>query len=265
MHPFIEVFGRQLPVYGLITVVGVGVAMLYLFLSNRSLKGRGGIPGEDLLNLVIMALVGALVGAKLLYIITIIPLLVQNWAALMAEPGVLLELLLGGLVFYGGFIGGLLAVVWYCRKYKLPLGDTTALITPAVPLFHVFGRIGCFMAGCCWGTEVEWGVVFHQSVGAPNGVPLLPLQLIEAGANLIIFVVLALLLRRMRRRFLLLPLYVLLYGALRFVLEFFRGDKIRGVALLSTSQWISLALIAAVVILYFVKWRKTAPPPVTET
>lgn len=263
MYPYIPIFGFQLPTYGLMSIIGIGVAALWLFLNNRTMK-QGRIPGDDMLNLLIMAFVGAIIGAKALYLITIAPALIQNWAVIAANPQDLFTILVSGMVFYGGFIGGLVAVVLYCRKYKLSLGDTTALITPAVPLFHVFGRIGCFLAGCCYGLEVEWGCVYQHSLSAPNGVPLLPLQLIEAGCNAVIFLVLALLLRRMRRRFLLLPLYILIYGVLRFILEFFRGDSIRGVALLSTSQWISLGLIAAVIILYFVKLRKMPPSPANE-
>lgn len=266
MHPYFTIFGRDFPTYGLMSMIGVGVAALYLFLSNRSLKrlGRGGIPGEDLLNLLLMAFVGALIGAKVLYLITALPALIHNWAFLMANPGELLNLLVGGMVFYGGFLGGLLAVFLYCRKYKIPLAEATAVITPAVPLFHIFGRIGCFLAGCCWGVEMEGGVVFHNSLGAPNGVPLLPLQLIEAGCNVVIFIVLAVLVRHIKQRALVLPLYILIYGALRFVLEFFRGDMVRGVALLSTSQWISLALIVAVVVLYFTRLRKKVRPPTPQ-
>ncbi len=257
MHPFIHLFGRQIPTYGTFAALGIIVAALYMFLSNRALKPDAGrLPSDDIIHTLVFAAIGALVGAKVLYLIVTLPVYVANWAQISADPQLLINSLMGGFVYYGGFIGGFVAVWLYCRKYAVPLGDMVALFTPAVPLFHVFGRIGCFMGGCCWGIEVPWGVVYHQSIGAPNGVPLLPLQLIEAGSNLVLFVLLAVLARRLARRWMVLPLYILLYGSLRFALEFFRGDKIRGVALLSTSQWISLALIAAVVVLYFARWRR---------
>lgn len=255
MHPYIHPFGLELPVYGLFSALGIGAAALYLWLTNRA-RRAGRIPTEDLFYMLIFAIIGALVGAKVLHLLTILPTLAANWAAIAGDPTRLVAMLVSGYVYYGGFIGGFLGILLYCRKYSLFLGDTVSLFTPAVPLFHVFGRVGCFMSGCCWGIEVPYGVVYTQSIGAPNGVPLLPLQLIEAGGNLILFILLAVAARRLTRPFLVLPLYVLLYGIFRFILEFFRGDSIRGVALLSTSQWISLGLVAAVAVLYLLRWRK---------
>ena len=122
------------------------------------------------------------------------------------------------------------------------------VLVPAIPLFHAFGRVGCFCAGCCYGVEAPepWGIAFTHAVAGPNGVPLLPVQLWESGAELVIFVILLWYAARTRARERLLPAYVLLYAPTRFVLEFFRGDSARRLyGPLSTSQWLSLAAIAA--------------------
>ncbi len=258
MYPFLVVFGREIPTYGLMALVGAAVAFLYVYLTNRGGK-VGRLPGDDLLHIGLLAVVGVLIGAKLLHILTMIPVVVRNWALIRQHPVILWEILSAGIVFYGGMIGGLVAVYWYCRKYKVSFKTTAALAAPAIPLFHVFGRIGCFLGSCCWGMEVPWGIVYTRAIAAPNDVPLLPIQLIEAGCNLVLFVVLAVVVRRMRRKWLALPLYLLIYSVLRFVLEFFRGDVVRGVYVLSTSQWISLGIFLAVVLLYMFRWRKEKP------
>lgn len=120
-----------------------------------------------------------------------------------------------------------------------------SLTAPAIPLFHVFGRVGCFLGGCCYGLPSAWGFVYRYSpVAEANGVSRFPVQLVEAAWNLVLFLLLARLQRRGRDR--LLPLYLALYAPARFLLEFLRGDAYRGIFLgLSTSQWISLFLFPA--------------------
>lgn len=259
MYPTINIFGYPLPTYGLLSLVGILACVLYAFLTNRGGKA-GRLPGDDILHIILLAVVGAIIGGKILGTLsslpTTLPIVLEHWDVYWQDPFSTLAFLAGGIVFYGGAIGGFIAVWLYCRRYKINLRTVLAIMTPIVPLFHTFGRIGCFFGGCCYGIPVSWGVAFTRSEGAPNGVALLPVQLIEAGCNLILFVVLAVLSRKLRRKWLVMPLYVVSYGVIRFVLEFFRGDKIRGVFLLSTSQWISLVLIVIVAIFWFTKWRK---------
>jgi phosphatidylglycerol:prolipoprotein diacylglycerol transferase len=239
-------------------LAGILASCGYAFASNRG--GRAGrLPGDDLLHILLLAVVGAIIGAKVFGALTSLPAVIRNWDLLWRYGWqTALTYALGGLVFYGGAIGGFFAVAIYCKKYDVSLKTTVGLLTPVIPLFHTFGRVGCFLGGCCWGIEVPFGVVYtlSPSNGAPNGVPLLPVQLIEAGCNFILFLFLARLTRRLKRKWAALPVYVMCYGTIRFVLEFFRGDKLRGVALLSSSQWISIALMAAVIVLYFTRWRK---------
>ena len=254
MYPAFTLLGRPFPTYGLLAVAGILAALLYIGLTARG--GRvGRIPAVDVLHLVTLAVVGAVAGAKLLSIITQLPGLVRDWERIVQSPQLLLNLLTHGLVFYGGLLGGLLAVWWYCRRYALPLDDVLAVCTPAIPLFHVFGRVGCFLAGCCWGVPASWGVVFPPGGEAPAGVALFPVQLVEAGYNLVLFVVLAMLARRLRQKWMVFPFYLIGYGVARFVLEFFRGDAARGVFVLSTSQWLSL-LVVPCALYYLMRHRR---------
>lgn len=117
------------------------------------------------------------------------------------------------------------------------------MLLPSVLLFHMFGRLGCFFAGCCYGREANWGVVFMHSLNAPNGVPLIPVQLFEAAFNLLMLVAILIIRPERKRQGLLLPLYLIAYAIGRFILEFFRGDMGRGIFLFSTSQWISLFVL----------------------
>lgn len=248
MLPYLTLFGKSIPTYGLMAALGIAAALAYITLTNRG--GQAGhIPAVDVLHLLALAVPGAIVGAKLLYLIVELPAIVQNWSYLWQNPNSLWTFLKQGLVFYGGLAGGLGAVYAYCRRYRLPYGAVLNICTPAIPLFHIFGRIGCFFAGCCWGIPAVYGISFHQAPFAPNGIPLLPVQLIEAACNLLLFVFLAAFSRRARAKALTFPLYLLGYGLLRFVLEFFRGDALRGIFVLSTSQWLSLVAIALGLIL----------------
>ncbi|MFR0732977.1 MAG: prolipoprotein diacylglyceryl transferase family protein [Oscillospiraceae bacterium] len=151
----------------------------------------------------------------------------------------------GGSVFYGGLLGASWRALLYLAPEGAALGPLGQPDSPGHPLFHVFGRVGCFLGGCCYGLPSAWGFVYRYSpVAEANGVSRFPVQLVEAAWNLVLFLLLARLQRRGRDR--LLPLYLALYAPARFLLEFLRGDAYRGIFLgLSTSQWISLFLFPA--------------------
>ena len=257
MHPFIHLFGKSLPSYWLLSVIGILVCWLYAWLANRD--GRAGqLPRADLLHIFLLTGVGALVGGKILGTAVQIPTVIRHWSLLSAEPSLLWQVLATGLVFYGGLAGALAAVLWYCRVYGISFQTVVGLLTPIIPLFHCFGRIGCFLAGCCWGIPVAWGLVFTHSEAAPNGIPLLPVQLIEASCNLFLFLLLARLSRRMLQQWTVFPLYLFIYGLLRFSLEFLRADHAPPVFLLSFSQWISLALSLATAVWWLSRKRKAS-------
>lgn len=257
MFPYVTLFGRVFPVYGVLGVVG---ALLGLFSALRTCK-RFSISREDCAYLYVFIAAGALVGAKVFYLLGVLPQLCGDLPLLFSQPGVFFaRYLSGGMVFYGGLFGGVLTSVLYCRAFHWKLGDFLPAILPSVPLFHGFGRLGCFCAGCCYGVEVPWGLAFSQSPIAPNGVPLFPVQLVEAAGLFVMYFVFLHLARKVAP-WRLLGLYVLCYAVLRFVLEFFRGDAARGsLWIFSTSQWLSFAAAAAGAVLLWKTRRQTGRP-----
>ena len=153
-------------------------------------------------------------------------------------------LMFGGSVFYGGLIGGIIAVYMIKRKNREELKYQLDVITPGIPLFHFFGRIGCFLAGCCFGKPCAFGFTFtHSLVEESNGLKRFPVQILEAFLNLILFFILSRESTYRKFKGNMPALYLLIYSSFRFITEFFRGDEYRGIWLsLSTSQWISVIL-----------------------
>jgi phosphatidylglycerol:prolipoprotein diacylglycerol transferase len=251
---------------GPITVYTYGVllAAAYLFglqLAMRRAQARG-LDHNRVLDLGIFIIISALIGAKLL-------LLVTDWRAFRADPKELLTLARSGGVFYGGLILAVSVALWYIRRNGLPLWTTCDVFAPGIALGHVVGRFGCLFAGCCFGkpTTLPWGVTFTdpfaaQNVGTPLGVPLHPTQIYEAGAEFLILMVLLATERKGKpfagRTF---WLYMLLYAISRFVIEFFRGDERGNVGPLSTSQFISVLLAPLAIGMLVYLSRTVTPEP----
>src|SRR5215471_10517010 len=251
---------------GPITVYTYGVLLaaaylLGLRLAMNRAKARG-LDANRVLDLGIYIIISALVGAKLL-------LLVTDFRTFSANPRELLTLARSGGVFYGGLILAVVVALWYIRKIGLPLWTTCDVFAPGIALGHVVGRFGCFFAGCCYGkeTHVPWAITFHDpfaaaNVGTPLGVPLHPTQLYEAGAELLILLALLWIERRDRgfpgRTF---WLYMFLYGVSRFIIEFYRGDERGTVFMFSTSQFISILLAPLAIVMLAYLSRVTTPEP----
>lgn len=226
--------------YGL--MIGIGFLSAYLLSDYRA--KRKGLDPEHVFGLAVWVIVIGLFSAKLLYYITTLDEIVKN-------PRLLLDVA-NGFVVYGGIIGGILGGYGYCRKYKLNFLRYADLILPAVALAQGFGRIGCFLAGCCYGMETDgaFAIVFRNSAYAPNNVKLLPTQLMSSGLNFFHFGLLLWISGRTKRDGQVAGMYLVFYSIGRFVMEFFRGDLIRGtVGSLTTSQFISLFAAAAGVIM----------------
>lgn len=265
MIPNFELFGKPLSAYLIIALIGIFVTLFFTY----RLAQKKGLDEISVLFIMLLAFAGALIGGHLLYGVTNIRLiadLIQNPAQISSFNDFInsIAVIFGGSVFYGGLLGGLLTAYCYIRKTKLPFSDYSDLCTLAIPLFHIFGRIGCFLSGCCYGIEWSHGIVYRYSViESANHVPRLPVQLIEATGNLLIFILLLVLYQKNRGKGKLLYTYLLIYPVMRFTLEFFRGDEIRGFfAGLSTSQWISiiLFLFAAVKLIRNGKKAKKSEP-----
>jgi phosphatidylglycerol---prolipoprotein diacylglyceryl transferase len=241
MHPILFEFGSW-PVYS----YGVLLAAAYLAALQLAVvrARRQGLDGSRVMDLGIYLIIAALVGAKLMLVLV-------DFRYFMSQPGELLSLVRAGGVFYGGLITAVVVAIWLVRRYGLPLWTTADLFAPGIALGHVIGRFGCLLAGCCYGrpTDVPWAVTFTDpvaaaNVGTPLGVPLHPTQVYDAGAELIIMILLLLTERKGRvfagRTF---WLYILLYGVSRFVVEMFRGDERGAVLGLPTSQFISVVAV----------------------
>lgn len=221
-------------IYGYGLMIAIGILTGYLVLEYRAKKIQC---GDKIFSLTMWSVLGGVVGAKLLYLIT-------QAKAIIYNPKLLLNLS-DGFVVYGGIIGGIIAGFLFCRVYKLKFFQYFDLVVPSVALAQGFGRIGCFLAGCCYGVETASpiGIVFHNSDSAPNGVPLLPTQLMASGLDFIHFFVLVYISRKIKIDGIVAGFYLIFYSLGRFILEFYRGDLIRGsVGGISTSQFISIFL-----------------------
>ena len=241
MLPYINIFGYNIATYGLIIFIGIFIgAIISVFYFTKFFS----IKKEDVFYCILYAVIGLGVGAKLLYIITNIPFLIENYQTLDLYD-TFLQMLKGGFVFYGGLIGGILGVFIYSKQFKISFKELLLILLPVVPLIHGIGRIGCLCAGCCYGMEYHGfgAITFHNSLLAPNDIPLFPMQIVEAICNFIIFIVLLVTYKKFLGTYKTVGLYLVLYSIVRFTLEFFRGDLIRGIYFsLSTSQWISIVL-----------------------
>ena len=259
MHPILIEFGK-------VTLYTYGVLLAAAYLLGLQLARvrarRRGLDANRVLDLGIYIIISALIGAKLL-------LLVTDFRAFTANPADLLTLARSGGVFYGGLILAVIVALWYIRRVGLPLWTTCDVFAPGIALGHVVGRFGCLFAGCCWGkpTSMPWGITFtdpfaQANVGTPLNQPLHPTQLYEASAEFLILVLLLWTERKGRpfpgRTF---WLYMLLYAVSRFIIEFFRDDPRGMVGMFSTSQFISLVLAPlAVGMLVYLSRQKTPEP-----
>ena len=196
-------------------------------------------------NLGIYCALSAIIGAKAMMLI-VDPRYRENPREIFT-----MDTLQAGGVFYGGLIAALAVAWWYMRKTHLPLWRTADVFAPGIALGHGIGRLGCFSAGCCWGIEchLPWAVTFtnpvaHDLVGVPLGQPLHPTQLYESLAEFAIFAVLYRQIGKPHRPGVTIGLYLMLYGAARFLVEFFRYHEQGNLwgTPLDTSQWISLGL-----------------------
>jgi len=259
MHPILVAFG-PITVY----TYGVLLAAAYLFglqLARVRAKARG-LDANRVLDLGIYIIISALIGAKLLLLIT-------DFRTFAANPRELLSLARSGGVFYGGLILAVAVALFYIRKIGLPLWTTCDVFAPGIALGHVIGRFGCLFAGCCYGkpTTVPWAITFTDpfaasNVGTPLNQPLHPTQLYEAGAELLILGVLLATERKGKpfagRTF---WLYMLLYAISRFIIEFYRGDERGTVGMFSTSQFISILLVPLAIVMLVYLSRRSAPEP----
>jgi phosphatidylglycerol:prolipoprotein diacylglycerol transferase len=254
----------KLHTYGVMIALGFVVG---IYLGARQAR-REGLEPDLILDLSFWVLIASMVGSRVLFILV-------NLDQYTADPWLVLKIWQGGLVFYGGFIGALVASIWFCWKRRVSFFRIADICIPSVAIGHAFGRLGCFSAGCCHGqaTGLEsFGAVFSAGgtvVAKSNllGVPIHPTQLYESLGELCIFGLLLWVRSRKRFHGQVLITYLLVYPILRSAVEMFRGDIERGMLLsvdlfgdarpelLSTSQLISFILAAVAVGLLVVMLR----------
>ena len=249
----------NIPILGGIPIYTYGVLVALGFMAGISWSVHeakiAGVNPNRVLDLAFYIILSALVGSRVLYIMT-------EWQRYLSQPLDVFKIWEGGLIFYGGLIGALLVSYFYMKRHKMPFLRTADFFMPGVALGHTIGRLGCFMAGCCYGGRAPegspWGVVFPSNPFslAPAGVTLYPSQLFESAASLLIFFILVLMRRKGRYQpqngqiFL---AYLILYSVTRSLLEIFRGGGSRNFVIdgwLSVSQLISVGLILMALIIY---------------
>lgn len=241
--------------YGVMVAMGFVAAMAWVMRESRRL---GQSPAR-MMDLAFWVIIAGILGSRLLHVA------VSERERFLADPLMFFRLWEGGLVFYGGLIASFAVGVWYIRKHRMPVLTTLDIFAPAISIGHAVGRVGCFLAGCCYGRSVGHGAWYALTFPAgrrsfaPAGEPLYPTQLMEVAGELAIFTILILLRRFKRFDGELMLAYAMLYALLRFANEFFRGDAERGYVAgswLSTSQLISLAIFAAGAAVMALRWRR---------
>jgi phosphatidylglycerol:prolipoprotein diacylglycerol transferase len=263
MHPILFEFqGFPLYTYGLLLAAAYLLGLQFAIVRARS----RGLDQNRVMDLGIWIIVSALIGAKAMLVIVER----DRFEWTVAE---LVNLFRSAGVFYGGLIAAVVVALIYLWRHRMPVWTVTDVFAPGIALGHIVGRLGCLLAGCCFGrqTDVPWAVTFTSEFaarqsGTPLGVPLHPTQLYEAGAELLILILLLAMERRGRpfagRTF---WSYMLLYAVSRFIIEFYRGDS-RGLIdlvgmSLSTSQFVSLLIAPLSIVMLVFLGRRQSPSP----
>lgn len=250
MHPTLIDFGWfQLPSYGVMVALAVIAGLATL----KRRADAAGMNGSLLVDVALWLVIWALVGAKVLLILVELP-------RYLSHPAEMIGVVRSGGVFLGGFVAAVIAAVVLVRRHRLRALATLDVLVPSLALGQAIGRVGCLLAGCCWGAScsLPWAIVYTSpqaaaNVGTPLGVALHPWPAYASLFNFGVYAVLATLYARRVATGRVLATYLLLYGAGRFGLEFLRGDALRGFVfhgVLSTSQAIAVVLIVAAVTMY---------------
>ncbi len=229
MYPYIHIV---LPSYTVMALLGGFLAMGFVFFRLE----RFSVEFTAFIKLLVVSVVGGFFGAKMLFALTRISWLVSNFSL----KNLLLLIPQSGLVFYGGLFGVIFTLCFFTRKDKEYHKKVFRMIVPSMPLFHAFGRIGCFLSGCCYGKLL----LVPLKIGGLTFTHI-PTQLLECLAESLLFVLILIIDKRNKDNDIdLLKIYLVLYACIRFADEFLRGDVVRGIYFgLSTSQWISIFIL----------------------
>jgi phosphatidylglycerol:prolipoprotein diacylglycerol transferase len=253
MYPELFSIGPlTLHTYGLLIAIGLVVGII---VASRIGKSQG-IGFQKIMDMGLIIIITGIIGSRLAYVLI-------NFSYYKTYPADIFKLWNGGLVFSGGLIAVLLVMVWYAKQTGRSLWQIGDLWAPAAAVGQAIGRIGCFMAGCCYGkpTDMPWGVVFTdpKSLAYPLNTPLHPTQLYSSFSGLIIFIILMILNRKKRFEGQVLLWFLILHSTARLLIEQFRGDD-RGLIFggsWTATQFITLIiLIGSIIMLFILKPRK---------
>ncbi len=265
MYPILVKIGPlTIHTYGFLMAVGVACGLWFIYVQAK----KSGLDAVRIMDAAFYTIIISLVGAKLV-------LFLSNIGYYVSYPRELFSLARSGGVFQGGLTFGVIYALWYFRRKKIPTWPTADIIAPALALGHGFGRIGCFSAGCCYGSEctAPWAVVFNNEyaselTGVHLHTPLHPVQLYEAVLNFLNFAVLFVILKKKTFDGQVFAFYIINYSVIRFAVEYFRGDHsdniyfIRGASAFSSLSlpqlFCLLGLVAGAVLAVVLKRRKSA-------
>lgn len=250
----IQVGPITIHMYGL--MIGIGFIVAYFICCHRAKKKD---LNEDILwGILICSILGMLIGSRLVYYLICFPEILKN-------PSILWDFQ-NGYVVYGGIIAGVLFSYLYCKKKQVPFLEYFDLVMPSVSVAQGFGRIGCFLAGCCYGRETtSWfHIIYTHSQFAPNNVPLIPTQLISSAGNFIIAGVLFYYSKKSRTTGMVGAMYLILYSIGRFFIEIFRNDYRGSIGSFSTSQWIAIGIIMLTICLICILQKNTQNEKTTK-
>jgi phosphatidylglycerol---prolipoprotein diacylglyceryl transferase len=245
--------------YGILVAVGF---LAGLWTASRRAP-RHGLKPEHVGDSGPWLILGALIGARGLYVTSYWQETFAGqpwWEIFMVQRG--------GLVFYGGFIGACVALIIYSRLRRVALWKLADALAPSIALGYVFGRMGCLMNGCCYGRQCDlpWAITYPRGVipgQAESAVPVHPSQIYDSLLNLALYGFLAWLYRRKKFDGQIFAAYLICYALIRSLVERFRGDytaaHIYG-GFLTPAQLISIAILAAGLVLFFVL-RRFRPAP----
>lgn len=244
MHPelfHIDFLGYHQTIYTYGFLIAVGTIVASLYTKWRAKKELGVVALSN--NFFYLIFIAGFIGGKLFFYL-------ENPSKYFSNPKLILDNFSGGFVFYGSFITIIPILIWYLKKYKIPVLPMLDILAITTLIVHSIGRLGCFFGGCCYGkpTNSFIGMVFPKT----NGIHVHPSQLYEITALLLIMAILLYIKKKQQFKGQLFLLYIIFYAIARSILELFRGDK-RGFIIdnyLSHSQFIGIIILITAIFIY---------------
>ena len=231
MYPELFSIGKfTIYTYGVFVALGFFVGMQYIVKHSKNIINK-----QQVYDFLFYMILVGIIGARLFYVCL-------DLSYYLSHPLEIIQVWKGGLVYYGGFIAVLVLTFFYFKNKKINVLKLMDVFAPALALGHLFGRIGCFFSGCCYGKNTDCFLAISQKH---------PTQLYEALGNLIIFFILHNFLKKSHRDGYVFVLYMLLYSILRFGVEFFRGDD-RGIFVFGLSPAQNISIIIFMIAMTFI-------------